>query len=54
MINKKTNGKEGFTKKNLLGIINRTYKGFYEDPFKTTVGFHEEESDVEAEEFPEN
>jgi len=39
VINKKTNGKEGFSKKELMCIITRSYKGFYLEPQKVTVGF---------------
>jgi hypothetical protein len=39
VINIKTNGKEGFSKKELLNIINSSYKGFCMEPQKTTVGF---------------
>lgn len=46
MINKKTNGKEGFTKKELLNIINSSYKGFYHDPGKNTVGFSSAPSSI--------
>lgn len=39
VINKKTNGKEGFSKNELLNIINSSYKGFYLEPKGVTVGF---------------
>jgi hypothetical protein len=39
VIRKRTNGREGLDKAELLGIINRTYRGFYQDPAKNSVGF---------------
>jgi len=39
VISKMTNGKEGIGKTELLAIINRTYRGFYQSPSKTGVGF---------------
>jgi len=39
VISKITNGKEGLSKKELLGIINSTYRGFYQAPSKAGLGF---------------
>jgi len=39
VVSKMTNGKEGLSKKELLGMINRTYRGFYQAPGKVSVGF---------------
>ncbi|OGR47892.1 MAG: hypothetical protein A2X34_09345 [Elusimicrobia bacterium GWC2_51_8] len=39
VIRKRTNGREGLDKAELLGIINRTYRGFYQDTTKAAVGF---------------
>jgi SpoVK/Ycf46/Vps4 family AAA+-type ATPase len=49
-ISKKTNGKAGLSKKELIGIIKRSHRGFYEDPGKGNIGFgsstpNEEEDD---------
>lgn len=49
-VNKKTNGKEGFSKKELLNIIKRSYKGFYLEPQKVTVGFSGDNEEFEEEE----
>jgi len=38
-ISKKTNGKAGLSKKELLAIINRSHRGFYEEPSKGNIGF---------------
>lgn len=43
VISKITNGQEGLSKKELLSIINRTYRGFYHTPAKVSVGFSNEE-----------
>ncbi len=50
LISKKTNGKKGLTSRDLLKIIDRTYKGFYRDPDKTAIGFSGGEDYVEDEE----
>lgn len=47
-ISKKTNGKEGLTKKDLLEIINRSHKGFYQDPSNPAIGFCGDEPDDEG------
>lgn len=39
VLRKRTNGREGLDKAELLGIINRTYSGFYQAPSNTSVGF---------------
>ena len=39
VMSKLTNGHEGLTKAALVEIINRTYRGFYQDPQKAMVGF---------------
>lgn len=39
VMSKLTNGREGLTKAGLVKIINRTYRGFYQDPQRTLVGF---------------
>lgn len=39
VVSKMTNGKEGLSKKELLGLISRTYRGFYQAPGKASVGF---------------
>jgi cell division protease FtsH len=51
MIRKKTNGRENINKKELLNIVNRTYRGFYrayEDPLKERIGFTNEKEVVET------
>lgn len=55
VINKRTNGKEGFSKKELLSIIKRSYNGFYLEPQKVTVGFSSKDDEMEEEfdEYPE-
>jgi hypothetical protein len=50
VINKKTNGKEGFSKKELMNIITRSYKGFYLEAQKVTVGFSNSDEDFEEDE----
>lgn len=39
VMSKLTNGHEGLTKAALLEIINRTYRGFYQNPQQSMVGF---------------